>query len=85
MKMVLSAAAIVIVIAIGYMGYQWYSGKNTDTANVFSTEPATLPSGTSTTDSSLAKDAAAIDAELTGLDSDNASVNTSLKESAQVQ
>ncbi len=83
--MLLAAFAAVVVIAVGYMGYQWNSGKNTESANVFSTEPAMLPSGTSTTDDSLAQDAAAIDAELKGLESDNTSLDTSLKESAQVQ
>ena len=83
--MLLAALAVVVVVVAGYMVYQWQTGKNVESANVFSSEPATLPSGTSTTDDSLAQDAAAIDAELKGLDSDNASLDTSLTESAQGQ
>jgi len=85
LKMLLAALAVVVVVVAGYMVYQWQIGKNAEPANVFSSEPATLPSGTSTTDDSLAQDAAAIDAELKGLESDNTSLDTSLKESAQVQ
>lgn len=85
LKMVLAAGAVVVVIAFGYLWYQASAGNTVGTNNVFSSEPAQLPSGTSTTDNSLAQDAAAIDAELKGLDTDNASVSTSLKESAQVQ
>lgn len=85
LKMLLAALAVVVVVTAGFMVYQSQMSKNADTAAVFSNEPAMLPSGTSTTDDSLSKDAAAIDAELKGLESDNTSLDTSLKESAQVQ
>ncbi len=76
---------IVLVIAGGYFGWQWYDGKYGAGSAVFSEVPATLPSGTSTTDDSLAQDAAAIDAELKALDGDSASADASIKEAQTVQ
>lgn len=86
LKTVLGIVILALVAAAIYFGMQWYqASKNTQGAAVFSSEPATLPSGTSTTDDSLAKDAAAIDAQLSGLDSDNASVSASVYESVNAQ
>ncbi len=82
-KAVLALVVLAIVAALGYYGYQWYQAKQG--AAMFSDAPAELPSGTSTTDDSLAKDAAAIDLELKGLDVDTTSASTSLHESATVQ
>jgi uncharacterized membrane protein YebE (DUF533 family) len=82
-KAVLSLVVLAIVVALGYYGYQWYQVKQS--AAMFSDAPAELPTGTSTTDDSLAKDAAAIDLELKGLDADATSANASLEESATVQ
>ncbi len=82
------AVAVLVLVALGaagYFGYTWYQSKNGGGQAVFKEEPAALPSGTSTTDDSLQKDAAAIDAQLKGLDSDSASADAALKESAQVQ
>ena len=46
-----------------------------------STESASvLPSGSGTSDASLNQDTAAIDSQMTGLDSDNASVNSSVND-----
>ncbi len=75
-------AVVLIVVAIGlYYGIQWYgASKSSAGSAVFSSEPAVLPSGTSTTDDSLAKDAASIDVELKGLDADAASAEASIDE-----
>ena len=86
LKTVLGVIILALVAAGIYFGIQWNESGKSDTGTaVFSSEPATLPSGTSTTDDSLAKDAAAIDAELKGLDVDNASADASISESATVQ
>lgn len=82
-KSVLALVVLAIVVALGYYGYQWYQAKQS--AAMFTETPTELPSGTSTTDDSLAKDAAAIDMELKGLDADTTSANASLEESATVQ
>lgn len=83
--MLLIVLAIVVIGSCAYLGYSWYSGKSVGGPAVFKEEAATLPSGTSTTDDSLKKDTAAIDAQLKGLDADSASADATLKESAQVQ
>lgn len=85
LKMLLTVLGVVAVAAAAYYGYTWYQSKNGAGQAVFKEEPVALPSGSSTTDDSLQKDAAAIDAELKGLDADNASADAALKESAQVQ
>jgi len=81
-KTVLAIVVVAAVALAGYYGYQWYQ-KGQGAA--FSEEAAELPSGSSTTDSSLEEDAAAIDAELQGLAEDDASAAASLKTSAQAQ
>lgn len=86
LKTVLSVLVLVAVAAALYFGIQWYqSSKNAEGSAVFIAEPAVLPSGTSTTDDSLAKDAAAIDAALKSLDADSVSAEASLTEAATVQ
>lgn len=84
-KLAMGLLVLVALGAAGYFGYAWYQGKNGGGQAVFKEEPAALPSGTSTTDDSLEKDTAAIDAQLKGLDADTASADAALKESAQVQ
>lgn len=85
-KSVLGGVVLVLVAAGLYYGIQWYeASKNAAGSAVFTSEPAVLPSGTSSTDDSLAKDAAAIDAELKGLDADSVSADASIKEAATVQ
>ncbi|MEK7100896.1 MAG: hypothetical protein AAB921_02240 [Patescibacteria group bacterium] len=84
-KTVIGVVSLIVVAAALYFGIQWYEGKYGEGSAVFSTEPVVLPSGESTTDDSLAEDAAAIDAELKALDADNASAEASIEESAQVQ
>lgn len=86
LKTVLSGVILVLVAAGLFFGIQWYQGsKSADTSAVFSNEPAALPSGTSTTDDSLAKDAAALDADLKALDADSASAEASIDETSSVQ
>lgn len=82
-KAVLAVVILAIIVGAGYYGYQWYQAQQS--AALFSDAPVDLPSGTSTTDDSLAKDAAAIDMELKGLDADTTSASASLTESATVQ
>lgn len=85
-KTIISVVVLVAVAAVLYFGMQWYQGsKNADGSAVFSSEPAALPSGESSDDGSLAKDAAAIDAQLKGLDADAATAEASLSESVEVQ
>jgi hypothetical protein len=85
-KPVLGVVVLVAVAAGLYFAIQWYEGsKSTAGSAVFTDEPAVLPSGTSTTDDSLAKDAAAIDLELKGLDADAASAEASIDEALEVQ
>lgn len=85
LKTLVAVLVVVLVIAGGYVGWQWYDGKYGAGSTVFSEVPAELPSGTSTTDDSLAKDAAAIDAELKALDADSVSADASIKEAQTVQ
>lgn len=85
LKTLLGILILVAVAAGIYFAVDWYVGNKMGGSAVFSNEPATLPSGTSTTDTSLEEDTAAIDAELTGLEADQVSADASLKESAQVQ
>jgi hypothetical protein len=84
-KTVIGVVALIIVAAALYFGIAWYESKYGVGSAVFSTEPVALPTGESTTDDSLAEDAASIDAELKALDADNASAEASIEESAQVQ
>lgn len=78
------ATAVVVVLVLAAAGYYWYhSMKPADAGDVFTNASTTLPSGTSTTDNSLEQDTAAIDAQLKGLSSDQATVNSSVNESAQ--
>lgn len=85
-KVAIGVIGILVLAAAAYYGYQWYQTSNgMQGPAVFKEEPATLPSGTSTSDSSLQEDTAAIDAQLKGLDSDTASADATIKESAQVQ
>jgi|TARA_R110000824_G_scaffold401771_1_gene615632 predicted negative regulator of RcsB-dependent stress response len=81
-KTVLAVIVVVAVALAGYYGYQWNQERQ---GAAFSDEAAELPSGSSTTDSSLEEDAAAIDAELQGLDADNSSAEASLEGSAEAQ
>ncbi len=85
LKTLVAILVVVLVIAGGYFGWQWFDSKYGGGSAVFTEVPATLPSGTSTTNDSLAKDAAAIDAELKALDTDSASADASIKDSASVQ
>jgi len=82
-KAVFAVVIVAVICVAGYYGYQWYQAKQG--AAMFSDTPTDLPSGTSTTDDSLAKDAAAIDMELKGLDADTTSASASLDASAQAQ
>jgi cell division protein YceG involved in septum cleavage len=79
---------VLVLVAIVAAGYYWFvikeGGKKT-VSDIFNNASAvvTLPSGSSTTDTSLKLDAAAIDAQLAGLSSDSASVDSSVQASAQ--
>lgn len=78
------AIAVVAVLVLAAAGYYWYHGMQPkDAGDVFTNASTTLPSGTSTTDDSLQQDTAAIDAQLKGLSSDQATVDSSVNESAQ--
>lgn len=86
LKTVLAIVILVVVAGGIYFGMQWYQGsKDAQGTAVFSSEPAVLPTGDSSTDDSLAKDAASIDATLKALDVDSASAAASIKESQAVQ
>ncbi len=85
-KTIISVVVLVAVAAALYFGMQWYQdSKNAGESAVFTDEAAVLPTGTSATDTSLAKDAATIDAELKALDADSASADASIKDAATVQ
>jgi flagellar basal body-associated protein FliL len=79
------AIVVIIVLLLAGAGYYWYMHTATQAQPVsaFVQSPATLPSGSSTSDASLQQDAAAIDAQLKGLSTDQASVKSSVSESTQ--
>lgn len=78
--------AVIIVLVLAGLGYYWYQQNAMHAASAtFVNTPATLPSGTSTSDQSLQQDTSAIDAQMKGLTSDQATVNSSVNGSSQVQ
>lgn len=81
------AVGVAVVLVLAVFGYYWYQheAKPEGADDVFTNASTTLPSGTSTSDRSLNQDLAAIDAQLTGLSSDQAAVNSSVEESGQTQ
>lgn len=71
--------AVFIVLVLAGLGYYWYQHDMTPkTAATFVNTPATLPSGSNTSDQSLQQDTAAIDSQMSGLSSDQATVNSSV-------
>lgn len=75
---------VVLVLAGGYYLYQ-HNKMSETTEAMFTNASTTLPSGTDTSDKGLQEDAAAIDAQLKGLSSDQTTVNSSVNSSAQTQ
>ncbi|KND49236.1 MAG: hypothetical protein AB203_02470 [Parcubacteria bacterium C7867-008] len=75
------AVAIAVVVVLGVAAYYWYAKMMPQEDTTFTTASSTLPSGNSTTDTSLNEDTAAIDAELKGLIADQATVNSSVDDS----
>ena len=79
------AVAVVVVIVLAGAAYYWYQNPmSQQDSGDFSNASTTLPSGDSTTDESLQQDTAAIDAQLNGLTSDQATVDSSVDESGRV-
>lgn len=79
--------AIVIVAVIGAGGYYYYTTK-TLTPEEQAQETANdtgMTSPTNTSDEALSKDSMAIDAQLTGLDTDTATVQTGVQDAVTVQ
>jgi len=78
---------VVVVIVLGGL-YYWYSSQHassstTGTAQtVPDTETTTLPTGSSTSDTSLNQDLNSIDTQIQGVSSDNANVNDSVNAQA---
>jgi uncharacterized protein HemX len=73
------AVAVVVVLVLAGGAYYWYQhSMNSAPAATFVNTPATLPSGTNTSDQSLQQDTAAIDAQMKGLSTDQATVNSSV-------
>ena len=72
------ATVIAVVLVLGGLGYYWYVNMMPKPVDTFVNTPATLPSGTDTSDQSLQTDTAAIDAEMKGLSSDQTSVDSSV-------
>src|SRR6266481_1646073 len=73
------AIIVVAVLVLGGLGYYWYQQSTPKPVGAtFVNTPATLPSGTDTSDQGLQKDTSAIDAQLNGLQGDQATVNSSV-------
>jgi uncharacterized protein HemX len=69
--------AVVIVLVLAGLGYYWYQHTTaTSSEETFVNTPATLPSGSDTSDQGLQQDTAAIDAQMTGLSSDQETLNS---------
>lgn len=84
-KLMLSILVLLIVAGGLYYWFVYRAGMTPVTGAEFNESSTTLPSGSSTTDTSLQQDTAAIDAQLKGLSSDSTSVQSSMDESAQTQ
>ncbi|MDB5237162.1 MAG: hypothetical protein JWL88_264 [Parcubacteria group bacterium] len=81
------ATAVAVVLVLGGLGYYWYSDeiKAPTASATFVDTPATLPSGTDTSDQSLQTDTAAIDAQMKGLSADQATMSSTVNASGQAQ
>jgi Flp pilus assembly protein TadG len=76
------ALVVIVLLVLAGGAYYWHMHTTQpQAAQVFNTASSTLPSGTSTTDQGLQQDAAAIDANLKGLSTDQATVNSAVSES----
>lgn len=80
------AIGVIVVLVLAGLGYYWYQHDSMPkTAGTFVNTPATLPSGSDTSDQGLQQDTSAIDAQMQGLSSDQATVNSSVSGSARAQ
>ncbi len=70
--------AVVVVLVLAGGAYYWYQHMNPTSTATFVNTPATLPSGSDTSDQGLQQDTAAIDAQMKGLSTDQATVNSSV-------
>jgi uncharacterized protein (UPF0333 family) len=84
---------VIVVLVIAGGAYYWYSHMQSESSAAMTASSTTammtgsaaaannpLPSGTSTSDSSLNQDTAAIDAQMNGLDSDNTQTSASMND-----
>ncbi len=69
--------AVIIVLVLAGLGYYWYQHTAaTPEKETFVHTPATLPSGTDTSDAGIQQDTAAIDAQMAGLSSDQQTLDS---------
>lgn len=71
------AIGVVIVLVLAGLGYYWYQHEMKPAGTFVNTE-AQLPSGSGTSDSDLQKDTAAIDTQIKGLSTDQATVDSAV-------
>lgn len=77
---------VVVVIVLVLLGWYWYSQNNAGTTSQTPSGQTSTnttngsPSGSATSDAALNQDSAAIDTQMSGLDSDNASMNQSFND-----
>lgn len=77
-KIVLGIA--VLAVLLGGAVYYWHSTRDTDdtATNASASDVTTLPSGASTTDSSIEQDLASIDSQIQAVANDNADAGASV-------
>ncbi len=78
-KQILGIAVLVVILALGF-AYWKYAQAPAPTSPA---EVTGLPSGNSTSNTALESDMGAIDAQLEGVQSDNANVSASVNQAAQ--
>jgi uncharacterized protein HemX len=79
-KLVLGIA-VLLVIALGAY-YYWHSQQASQVTASNPTEVTTLPSGSSTSDTSIEQDLSSIDSQIKASNDDNANVHTSVTAAA---
>lgn len=81
---------VIVVVVLVLLGWYWYAGmgngaQNAGTPSATNTTNGTtgaqsLPSDSSSSDASLSQDTAAVGTQMSGLDSDSASMNQSFND-----
>jgi hypothetical protein len=82
-KIVLGIAVVAVLLAGAYYYWHMHQGTAAGSNSTAAADVTALPSGSSSTDASLAKDLASIDSQIQAVNKDNMTASASVAAAAQ--